>query len=48
MILEWLDARDTHVLNVAGNRESVCPGIGERVERFLVAVLKRLGHVPPG
>jgi hypothetical protein len=32
------------VLNVAGSRESKEPGIGERVERFLAAVLRRLGH----
>jgi hypothetical protein len=29
-------------LNIAGNRESTNPGIGERVERFLTAVLKRV------
>jgi hypothetical protein len=29
-------------LNIAGNRESKNPGIGERVERFLIAVFKRL------
>jgi hypothetical protein len=35
-------------MNAAGNRESVFPGIGERAERSLVDVLKRLGHVPMG
>jgi Circularly permutated YpsA SLOG family len=29
-------------LNVAGNRESKNPGIGERVERFLTVVFKRV------
>jgi hypothetical protein len=31
-------------LNVAGNRESDEPGIGDRVERFLGQVLQQLGH----
>ena len=30
-------------LNVAGNRESVAPGIGARVGAFLAEVFKRLG-----
>ena len=46
MIVEWIDARDLQLLNVAGNRESVCPGIGERVERFMGELLRRIGHVP--
>jgi hypothetical protein len=32
------------VLNVAGNRESRAPGIGERAERFLCEVFRQLGH----
>ena len=40
----WLTVRGVKVLNIAGNRESVNPGIGQRVERFLAAVLRRLGH----
>jgi hypothetical protein len=32
----------------SGKREGVCPGIGERVERFMRELLKQLGHVPPG
>jgi hypothetical protein len=32
------------VLMVAGNRESKAPVIGERSERFLGAVLRRLGN----
>jgi hypothetical protein len=35
-----------HVLLVAGNRESKSPGIGDRVERFLGAVFRQLGHRP--
>jgi hypothetical protein len=38
----WIEARRVRVLNVAGNRQSTEPGIGERVERFLVAVFGRL------
>jgi hypothetical protein len=29
-------------LNVVANRESMNPGIGERVERFLTVVFKRI------
>jgi hypothetical protein len=44
-VAEWI-ARSRHikVLNVAGNRESLNPGISGRAERFLGAVLRRLGH----
>lgn len=38
----WLEEKGVRVLNVAGNRESKSPGIGERVERFLKEVLRRL------
>ncbi len=31
-------------LNVAGNREHEEPGIGDRVEQFLIDVLVELGH----
>jgi hypothetical protein len=48
MVLDRLDAHEVAELNAAGNRESVIPGIGERVERLIVYVLKRLGHVPVG
>jgi hypothetical protein len=41
--VQWLrNQPQVHVLNVAGNRESKNPGIGERVERFLIAVFKRV------
>jgi Circularly permutated YpsA SLOG family len=33
-------------LNVAGNPESKNPGIGARVERFLIAVFKRVNESP--
>jgi hypothetical protein len=35
-LAEWLDDEEPARLLVAGNRESVWPGIGERVERLLV------------
>jgi hypothetical protein len=43
-VARWIATGRFQVLNVAGNRESVNPGIGERVERFLAAVLRRLRH----
>jgi hypothetical protein len=36
-VAAWIEAEDVRVLKVARNRESIEPGIGERVERFLVA-----------
>lgn len=39
---EWIVEQYVEVLNVAGNRESSQPGIGARVERFLVVALGRL------
>lgn len=43
-LFAWLAGRPVAVLNVAGCRESEDPGIGARVERFLVAALGRLGR----
>jgi hypothetical protein len=40
-VAAWIVAEEVRVLNVAGNRESTDPGIGERAERCLVAVF---GH----
>jgi hypothetical protein len=42
-VVEWL-RRNPQIerLNIAGNRESKNPGIGERVERFLMVVFRRL------
>lgn len=42
----WIVANFVEVLNVTGNRESTEPGIGERVERFLMATLGRLAELP--
>jgi Circularly permutated YpsA SLOG family len=41
-VADWIRAEEVRVLNVAGNRESTSPGIGARVERFPVAVFRRL------
>jgi putative molybdenum carrier protein len=38
----WIGSRGIRVLNVAGPRESECPGVGERAARFLEAALRRL------
>ena len=35
---DWVRDHGIEVLNVAGPRESNCPGIGSRAERFLLAV----------
>jgi hypothetical protein len=41
-VAAWIEAEEVRVLNVAGNRESTEPGIGDRVERFLVVTLRQL------
>lgn len=43
-VADWLRRVPVTVatLNVAGDRESNCPGIGERVERFLAELFRRL------
>ena len=44
-VVQWLrNNPEIHILNIAGNRESKNPGIGERVERFLTAVFKRVNE----
>jgi hypothetical protein len=43
-VAAWIEAAEVRLLNVAGNRECTEPGIGERVERFLVAVFGRLAE----
>jgi hypothetical protein len=43
-VVAWLRSKPIRTLNVAGNREWVSPGIGERAERFLVAVFRQLGR----
>lgn len=41
-VRDWVVVNAVWTLNVAGNRESVSPGIGDRAERFLLAVFRRL------
>lgn len=43
-VVRWLGISGFRVLNVAGNRESTAPGIGARVERFMLAVFGQLGR----
>jgi hypothetical protein len=43
-VVAWLRNHNVRVLNVAGNRESNLPGIGEKVERFLDQVFRQLGR----
>jgi hypothetical protein len=42
----WIVGKGIRALNVAGNRESKSPGIGDRVERFLGRVFRQLGYRP--
>jgi len=39
---EWIVQNKINILNVAGNKESTCPGIGALVEDYLVRVFTRL------
>jgi hypothetical protein len=39
-VRDWIEARGVRVLNCAGDREGVSPGIGEWTERFMLAVLR--------
>jgi hypothetical protein len=43
-VAAWIEAEVVRVLNVAGNRQSTEPGIGERAERFLVAVFRQMAR----
>lgn len=43
-VATWILENSVKTLHVAGNREHEEPGIGDRVERFLVAVLHELGY----
>jgi hypothetical protein len=40
VVRDWIATHRPRVLNVAGNRESGNPGIGERVEAFLAEVFR--------
>jgi Circularly permutated YpsA SLOG family len=46
-VVAWLRRNPKNErLNIAGNRESKNPGIGERVERFLLVVFRRINERP--
>lgn len=45
-VADWIAQQRIRMLNVAGNRESDEPGIGDRVACFLAAVFEQLGHKP--
>jgi hypothetical protein len=37
--VQWLADNNTRILNVAGNRESISPGIENRVIKFLSSTI---------
>jgi hypothetical protein len=41
-IVDFINQNNPHVLNIAGNRESVNPGITSRVEKMLTDAFRRL------
>ncbi len=40
-VARWIENSGIRILNVAGPRESTCPGIGERAEKYLARLLER-------
>jgi hypothetical protein len=46
LIADWVDATQIKVLNVAGSRESSCPGIQEWVADVVERVLLEVGVKP--
>ena len=43
VVVDWINLHAGRTLNIAGNRESKFPGIGEWVEAFLCDVFKAMG-----
>ena len=43
-VAAWIKAEEVRVLNIAGNRASGSPGTGERTERFLLTVFRKLAE----
>jgi hypothetical protein len=41
-VKSWLEKNNIRILNVAGNRESISPGIQQRAHRFLLEILNDL------
>lgn len=46
LVVDWVDAYGVRVLNVAGSRESSCPGIQGYVTETIRRVLKEIGDPP--
>lgn len=46
-VRNWLDSEDVRILNVAGPRESSCPGIAAQAERLVGALLDGLSSSTP-
>jgi hypothetical protein len=40
-VADWIESENINVLNIAGPRESTCPGIGKTAQGFLVRVFER-------
>ena len=47
-VRDWIVAQGIRTLNVVGDRASGAPDLGAKVERFLEAVFRRLGHRAAG
>ena len=45
-VVDWITENNVEVLNVAGNRESKSPGLGNFVIDFLSQVFQQMGHKP--
>lgn len=39
-VADWIESKKVKTLNVAGNSERTCPGIGDRASKFLIEVFK--------
>lgn len=46
-VAQWINRRSIKILNIAGNRESVNPGIHDATSRFIVNLVKELGKEQP-
>ena len=42
-VVSWIRSNGIEVLNIAGPRESTCPGIGKRAKKYLTGLLERWG-----
>lgn len=47
LISDWLEKENIHTLNVAGPRESTCPGIYQLTTKLLVELFQSLGYSMP-